>query len=84
MCATCERPFYHLGRSPIVCPGCGKTVVIEPPRKGARIVRSRTILRPVPVPAAAELEAEDTATGADIPVLDTDPDEDETVPGSHL
>ena len=75
MCLTCERPFYDLGRSPIVCPGCGNTLVVEAPRKVVRMPRARVVRRPVP--ATPEPEAEETTAGSDVPMLDADQDEEE-------
>jgi uncharacterized protein (TIGR02300 family) len=72
MCATCERPFYDLNRSPGVCPKCGTEFVNLRAKSGSRGRRPK--LTPVPKPPTEEIEA-DSDAGAGVPLLEVDDDE---------
>ena len=91
-CPHCGAKYYDLGKSPVLCPKCGKEFVLVQPKaprateaKKAPVEPEEAVRDPAAVEAGAEVisldevEEESDDTGEDIPdVEDVEVDDDLT------
>ena len=74
-CLGCGMRFYHLGRNPIICPGCEARFEPDDPTKGRRARPARVAERRV----RPKGDGEEDAAAADVVLLTAGNSDDDSV-----